>query len=81
MCNNVELAIDMAKQIIRGRGRPKLEPVSAEELRLEALDGIKQKTDRQLNRSEIDIPKFVEEVKSVTGKHKFTRKEMDEMRR
>jgi len=81
MYNNVELAIDMAKQIKRGRGRPKLEPVSAEELRLKALDGIKQTADRHLNRSEIDISKFVEDVESVTGKHKFTRKEMDEMRR
>ena len=70
----------MAKQIKRGRGRPKLQPVSAEELRMKALAGIKQTADIRLKRGEIDIPTFVEEIDSVTGKHKFTRKEMDEMR-
>ena len=70
----------MTKEIKRGRGRPKLQPVSAEELRMQALAGIKQTADLRLKRGEIDVPTFVEEVEAVTGKHKFTRKEMDEMR-
>ena len=70
----------MTKEIKRGRGRPKLQPVSAEELRMQALAGIKQTADLHLKRGEIDVPTFVEEIEAVTGKHKFTRKEMDEMR-
>lgn len=70
----------MAQSIKRGRGRPKLQPLSAEELRMKALAGIKQTADIPLKREGIDIPTFVEEIDSVTGKHKFTRKEMDEMR-
>lgn len=80
MSNNVELAIDMAKEMKRGRGRPKLQPLSAEELRMRAVAGIKRTADHQLNRGEIEVPAFVEEIEAVTGKHKFTRKEMDEMR-
>ena len=70
----------MPKEIKQGRGRPKLQPLSAEELRMKALAGIKQSADLRLNRGEIDVPTFVEEVEAVTGKHKFTRKEMDKMR-
>ena len=70
----------MAKEIKRGRGRPKLQPISAEELRMTAVAGIKQTADLRLKRGEIDVPTFVEEVEAVTGKHKFTREEMDEMR-
>ena len=80
MQSKLELAIDMTKEIKRGRGRPKLQPVSAEELRMQALAGIKQTADLRLKRGEIDVPTFVEEIEAVTGKHKFTRKEMDEMR-
>ena len=80
MQSKLELAIDMIKEIKRGRGRPKLQPVSAEELRMQALAGIKQTADLRLKRGEIDVPTFVEEVEAVTGKHKFTLKEMDEMR-
>ena len=47
---------------------------------MKAVAGIKRTADHQLNRGEIDLPAFVEEIESVTGKHKFTRKEMDEMR-
>ena len=70
----------MPKEIKRRRGRPKLQPLSAEELRMQALAGIKQSADLRLKRGEIDVPTFVEEIEAVTGKHKFTRKEMDEMR-
>ena len=71
----------MAKAKKRGPGRPKLEPMSGQELRLKALEGIRRNAERQLGRSEINVPDFVEEVESITGKHKFTRKEMDELRR
>jgi len=80
MYNQLEIARDMAKEKKRGRGRPKLQPVSAEELRMKALAGMKQTADLRLKRAEIDVPTFVEEIEAVTGKHKFTRKEMDEMR-
>ena len=70
--------MDEAKR--RGRGRPKLQPLSAQELRMKAVAGIKRTADHQLNRGEIEVLTFVEEIQSVTGKHKFTRKEMDEMR-
>ena len=70
--------MDEAK--MRGRGRPKLQPLSAQELRMKAVAGIKRTADHQLNRGEIEVLTFVEEIESVTGKHKFTRKEMDEMR-
>ena len=33
-----------------------------------------------MNREGIDIPGFVEEVESITGKHKFTHEEMEEIR-
>ena len=65
----------------RGVGRPKLEPMSGPELREKARAGIRRTTERQLKRNEIDVPTFVEEVEAVTGKHKFTRAEMDELRR
>jgi len=71
----------MAKEIKRGPGRPKRQPFSGEELRLKALAGIKQTAERQLNREEIDVLALVEEVESITGKHKFTREYMDELRR
>ena len=70
----------MPKEIKRGKGRPKLQPLSAEELRMKTLAGIKQSADLRLNRGAIDVPTFVEEVEAVTSKHKFTRKEMDQMR-
>jgi hypothetical protein len=41
MYNNVELAIDMAKQIKSGRGRPKSQPKAGLELRKKALEGIR----------------------------------------
>ena len=47
---------------------------------MKAVAGIKRTADHQLNRGEIEVLTFVEEIQSVTGKHKFTRKEMDEMR-
>jgi hypothetical protein len=47
---------------------------------MKAVAGIKRTANYQLNCGEIDVPAFVEEIESVTGKHKFTRKEMDEMR-
>lgn len=65
----------------KGPGRPRLEPMSGEELRLKALAGIKRTAERQLNREDINVVALVEEVESITGKHKFTRKEMDELRR
>lgn len=71
----------MAKKIKRWPGRPKRQPLSGEELRLKALAGIKQTAERQLDREDIDVIALVEEVESITGKHKFTREHMDELRR
>ena len=55
--------------------------MSAEELRAKARQNIRKTAERQLNRQDIHIPELVEEVESITGKHKFTREEMDELRR
>lgn len=65
----------------RGPGRPRKQPQSAEELRAKARQNIRRTAERQLNREGIHIPELVEEVESITGKHKFTREEMDELRR
>lgn len=69
-----------AKSKKRGVGRPRLEPLSGPELRAQARDGIRRTAERQLDRNEIDVPTFVEEIESITGKHKFTREAMDELR-
>ena len=65
----------------RGPGRPLKQPESAHELQAKARQGIRKTAERQLNREGIHIPELVEEVESITGKHKFTREEMDELRR
>ena len=55
--------------------------MTVEELRRKAREGMRRTAEHQLGRKDIDIPAFVEEVESITGKHKFTREEMDELRR
>ena len=50
-------------------------------MREKALAGIRRTAERQLGREDIDVIALVEEVESITGKHKFTREQMDELRR
>lgn len=63
------------------RGRPRNKPMSGPELRQKALEGIKRTAERQLEREDIDVIALVEEVETITGKHRFTREEMDELRK
>ena len=64
----------------RGPGRPKKLPKSGDELRAEAQANVRAAAERRLGIHDIDVDEFVHTTSSITGKHKFTRKEMDEIR-
>ena len=65
----------------RGPGRPPTQKYfSGEELRAQARENIKASTQRRLGISNIDVEEFADTVSNITGKHKFTRDEMDEIR-
>ena len=65
----------------RGPGRPPTQKYfNGEELRAQARENIKASTERRLGISNTDVEEFADTVSNITGKHKFTREEMDEIR-
>ena len=69
------------KEAKRGRGRPRKQKYfSAAELREKATANIRRTQESQLGRADLDIEQFIQKGFAITGKHKFTRKEMDEFR-
>ena len=64
----------------RGPGRPKKLPKSGDELRTEAQAQVRAAAERRLGIHDIDVDEFVHATSAITGKHKFTRQEMDEIR-
>ena len=67
--------------MVNKRGRPKAQPQSPYQLKQLALEGMKRTQERQLGRAEMDITEVCEEVDALTLKHKYTREEMDLLRR
>ena len=64
----------------RGPGRPRRKPQSAEELRLKAQQNIRERAEARSGIPGLDVDEFCHRVGSITGKHKFSREEMDEIR-
>ena len=64
----------------RGPGRPRKLPKTGAELREEAQANVRAAAERRLGIHDIDVDEFVHSVSDITGKHKFTREEMDEIR-
>ena len=62
-------------------GRPKTLPKSPLELQQQARDSMKRTQERQLGRDGMDIANVCEQVDAITLKHKYTREEMDSLRR
>lgn len=54
--------------------------LSAEELRLKAQQRIRQRAEARSGIPDLDVDEFVHKIGGITGKHKFTREEMDEIR-
>lgn len=71
----------MTKPVKRGPGRPKKQPVSPEAMREQAVAGIRRTAKRQLQIEAPDIYKMREEVHSITHRNRFTKEEMDEMKK
>ena len=73
----------MAKSITTKQkvGRPKTQTKSPHQLQQLALEGMKRTQVRQLGRAEMDITEVCEQVDALTLKHKYTREEMDTLRR
>ena len=63
----------------RGRGRPKLQPKSPQELKEEARAGIQRSMERRLGRKDIDVEELCVEVSSITHRNRFTKEERDEL--
>jgi hypothetical protein len=68
------------KQTKRGRGRPKNQPKSAAELRLDALAKIHEAKKRCLEITDDVLEETYEVVQRLNGKFKFSRSEMDYLR-
>lgn len=62
-------------------GRPKRKPQSPYELQQQARESMRRTQERQLGRDAIDITEVCEQVDDITLKHKYTREEMDSLRR
>ena len=62
-------------------GRPKRKPQSPAELRQQARESMRRTQERQIGRADIDITEVCEEVDAITLKHKYTKEEMDSLRR
>lgn len=62
-------------------GRPKTQPKSPAELRQQARESMRRTQERQLGRDTMNITEVCEQVDSITLKHKYTREEMDTLRR
>ena len=68
------------KSTKRGPGRPKKLPKSGDELRAQAQANVRAAAERRLGIHDIDVDEFVHSISDITGKHKFTREEMDKIR-
>ena len=68
------------KNLKRGPGRPRKSPKTGAELRAAAQANIRAAAERRLGIHDIDVDEFVHTTSEITGKHKFTREEMDEIR-
>ena len=64
----------------RGPGRPRRTPQSGEDLRLKAQQRVREAAEKRNGISTLDVDEFCHMVGGITGKHKFTREEMDEIR-
>ena len=62
-------------------GRPPRKPQSPHELQQQARESMRRTQERQLGREEMDIAEVCEQVDGITLKHKYTREEMDSLRR
>ena len=62
-------------------GRPPRKPQSPQELQLQARESMRRTQERQLGRKDMDITDVCEQVDAITLKHKYTREEMDSLRR
>ncbi len=62
-------------------GRPKRKPQAPAELRQQARESMRRTQERQLGRADMDITQVCEEVDAITLKHKYTKEEMDSLRR
>lgn len=62
-------------------GRPKRKPQLPAELQQQARQSMRRTQERQLGRAGMDIAEVCEEVDAITLKHKYTREEMDTLRR
>ena len=62
-------------------GRPKRKPQSPYELQQQARESMRRTQERQLGRDVMDITEVCEQVDDITLKHKYTREEMDSLRR
>ena len=62
-------------------GSPKRKPQSPVALRQQARESMRRTQERQLGRAEMDIAEVCEEVDAITLKHKYTKEEMDSLRR
>ena len=65
----------------RSVGRPRRQPKSAHELQQKARDNIRRSQERQLGREVMDVKEICEKVDGITLKHKYTKEEMDLLRR
>ena len=64
----------------RGPGRPRRTPQSGEDLRLKAQQRVREAAEKRNGISTLDVEEFCHMVGGITGKHKFTRQEMDQIR-
>ena len=65
----------------RSVGRPRRQPKSAYELQQQARENIRRTQERQLGREVMDVKEICEKVDEITLKHKYTKEEMDLLRR
>ena len=70
----------------RGRGRPRLVPVSGEQLRQKAQENLRKAEERRALQEQSLLPpspdtaEVIEEASAVTRKHRYTKEEMQELR-
>ena len=62
-------------------GRPPRKPMSPYELQKQARESVRRTQEHQLGRDGIDITEVCKQVDAITLKHKYTREEMDLLRR
>ena len=61
--------------------RPRRQPKSPHELKQQARENIRRTQERQLSREVMDVGEICEKVDEITLKHKYTKEEMDLLRR